>query len=291
MEDSRVDRFPSKPSEAIDASLTAKRYGEAIAIAETIQETVTTHQLLDRRSHRSFLENKISESLLSYLLACAQSAPSKSDLQQYSIVIVDNPELREQINSLPGMDDWVRNAPHLLIFCADLRRGWRITESKGFENANNTLDMLVNSTADAAIAMMAFVVAAESMGLGCCPISVVRNQIEVVSALLELPHGVYPFAGLCFGYPAETGQTSIRLPQAVVVHRNRYDDSALLQHLCIYDDMRHTLAPIPEEKQLHREQYGTKPGLRWSDNVARRLSVRERRTFRAFLEQQNFALK
>lgn len=155
--------------------LTACRYGKAVAATETVQETVMTHQLLSRRSHRKFLDDKLSEPLLTYLLACAQSAPSKSDLQQYSIVIVDRLQLRELINNLPGMDDWVRNAPHLLIFCADLYRGWQITKSKGFDNANNTLDMLVNSTGDAAIAMMAFVTAAESIELGCCPVSVVRN--------------------------------------------------------------------------------------------------------------------
>jgi nitroreductase/FMN reductase [NAD(P)H] len=271
--------------------LTAERYGKPIPLSEPPHETAVTGQLLSRRSHRAFRDDKVSESILTYLLACAQSAPSKSDLQQYSIIVVDDLELKEQISSLPGIDAWVCNAPHLLVFCADLRRGWQITESKGFTSDNNTLDMLVNSTGDAAIAMMAFIVAAESMGFGCCPVSVVRNQIEQVSALLKLPIGLYPFAGLCFGYPAENGQTSIRLPQEVVVHRNHYDDSHLLQHLHTYDNIRHDLTPIPEAKQLHPDRYGIQPEIKWSDNVARRLSVRERKTFRAFLEQQNFALE
>lgn len=115
-------------------------------------------------------------------------------------------------------------------------------------------------------------------------------KLRKYPALLELPQGVYPFAGLCFGYPAQSGQTSIRLPQDVVIHRNRYDDSDLLQHLRAYDNTRHLLSPIPEEKQLHRDHYGTKSGLKWSDNLARRLSVQEHKTFRAFLEERNFAL-
>lgn len=198
--------------------LTAERYGKAISFSESSFETGVTRQLLSRRSHRDFRNDRVSDSTLTYLLACAQSAPSKSDLQQYSIIVVDDLELKRQIGSLPGIDDWVCSAPHLLVFCADLRRGWQIVESKGLENDNNTLDMLVNATGDAAIAMMAFIVAAESMGLGCCPVSVVRNQIEQVSALLNLPTGVYPFAGLCFGYPAKPGQISMRLPQELVVH-------------------------------------------------------------------------
>jgi nitroreductase/FMN reductase [NAD(P)H] len=200
-------------------------------------------------------------------------------------------ELKAQISQLPGLDDWVGKTPHLLVFCADLRRGWRITESKGLVNENNTLDMLVNATRDAAIAMMSLIVAAESLGLGCCPISVVRNQIEQVSAWLKLPTGVYPFAGLGLGYPADEGKTTIRLPQSVVVHRNHYDDSHLLEQLHTYDNTRHGLTPIPTEKQLHPERYGIQPNLKWTDNVACRLSVRERRTFRALLEQQNLALE
>ena len=37
------------------------------------------------------------------------------------------------------------------------------------------------------------------MGLGCCPISVVRNHVEKLSELLELPAGVFPVAGLTVG--------------------------------------------------------------------------------------------
>jgi nitroreductase/FMN reductase [NAD(P)H] len=276
-------------AEVSAAHLTAERYGKSISLSKS--QTEVTRQLLSRRTYREFCNDKVANSTLDYLLACAQSAPSKSDLQQYSIVVVDDLELKKQIGSLPGIDAWVYNAPHLLVFCADLRRGWQIVRSKGLENANNTLDMLVNATGDAAIAMMAFIVAAESMGLGCCPISVVRNQIEQVSALLKLPAGVYPFAGLCFGYPTEQRQISLRLPQEVVVHRNHYDDSHLLEHLQTYDSARHAATPIPEEKQLHPDRYGIQPNLKWSDNVARCLSVRERGTFRDFLEQQDFAME
>ena len=271
--------------------LTAERYGAAVPLDEPTFETQVTRQLLNRRSHRDFRSDRVCESTLTYLLACAQSAPSKSDLQQYSIIVVEEKELKAQISQLPGLDDWVGKAPHLLVFCADLRRGWRITESKGLVNENNTLDMLINATGDAAIAMMALIVAAESLGLGCCPISVVRNQIEQVSAWLRLPTGVYPFAGLGFGYPANEAKTTIRLPQSVMVHRNHYDDSHLLEQLHTYDSTRHRLTPIPAEKQLHPERYGIQPDLKWTDNVARRLSIRERRNFRAFLEQQNFALE
>ena len=51
---------------------------------------------------------------------------------------------------------------------------------RGHDFANDNLDSFVNATADAALAMGGFVAAAEAAGLGCCPISLVRNHIEAV---------------------------------------------------------------------------------------------------------------
>ena len=52
---------------------------------------------------------------------------------------------------------------------------------------------------------MNFIRAAEAVGLGCCPISVIRNHIDEVAELLELPDFVFPVAGMTAGYPSEDG--------------------------------------------------------------------------------------
>ena len=43
--------------------------------------------LLDRRVTRRYRREEVSDPLLDTILAAAQSAPSKSDLQQYSILV------------------------------------------------------------------------------------------------------------------------------------------------------------------------------------------------------------
>src|SRR5207248_966330 len=75
--------------------------------------------------------------------------------------------------------------------------------------------------------MQTFILAAETAGLGCCPISAVRNNPDAVAALLHLPDKVFPVAGLCAGYPAAAGYLSMRLPLAVALHTDRYDDTYL----------------------------------------------------------------
>src|SRR2546429_332888 len=77
---------------------------------------------------------------------------------------------------------------------------------------------------DAGLVLQGFIPAAAALRLGCCPISVVRNHVEKLAELLALPAGVFPVAGLCVGYPSQTGWSSMRLPPALTVHTDRYDD-------------------------------------------------------------------
>ena len=79
-------------------------------------------------------------------------------------------------------------------------------------HANNNMDTFLNTAVDCALAMAAFMTAADAVGLGSCPISYVRSHIERVSPLLGLPDGVYPVAGLCVGWPVFRRPVSMRLP-------------------------------------------------------------------------------
>ncbi|NJM34133.1 MAG: NADPH-dependent oxidoreductase, partial [Rhodomicrobium sp.] len=66
---------------------------------------------------------------------------------------------------------------------------------RGHPFANDHLDAFFNAACDAAIALTAFILAAEARGLGCTPISAIRNHAEAVSELLGLPDHVFPFVG------------------------------------------------------------------------------------------------
>ena len=246
--------------------------------------------ILGHRTHRRYTEEPIAEELLDVLLACAQSAGSKSDLQAMSIIRVRDPETRTAIaERIPSMP-WIGRAPVFLVFCGDMRRLQRITEMRGHRFANNDLDTLVNVTIDAALAMQTFTLAAEAVGLGCCAISAVRDQIEAITELLELPAGVYPIAGLCVGHPSRKGWISRRLPRSVVVHEDRYDDRRLPEEIDAYDRRRDAHFSIPAERQKYVDRYGRAEFYGWSEDVARQLSVPERAGFRAFLEAHGFDL-
>jgi nitroreductase/FMN reductase [NAD(P)H] len=66
------------------------------------------------------------------------------------------------------------NVPNLLLFCGNNRRQRRIHTLRDRHFANDHLDAFFNAAVDAAIALSAFVIAAEAEGLGVCPVSAVR---------------------------------------------------------------------------------------------------------------------
>src|SRR5215469_339151 len=268
------DRFGLEPTSLADGELDAP-----------------LRAILRRRSHRAFRPEKLPDGLLEALLACAQSAPSKSDLQQLSIVLVDDAEARRIVMGPAPADEWMRTAPHVGVFCADMRRGQRIAAWRGRPHENDSLDTFLNASVDAGLALGFLMAAAEASGVGCCPISLIRDRIEDVTRVLALPPGVYPVAGFCFGFPAREGEVSMRLPPAVVVHRGTYDDARLVDELAAYDERRHRCQPIAPHKQRLVEKYGRVAEYTWSENAARQLSVAERPGFREFLLSHGFALR
>jgi FMN reductase [NAD(P)H] len=246
--------------------------------------------LLDRRVTRRYTDQAVADSLLDALLAAAQSAPAKSDLQQFSVVVMRDRQRIRQIADWIGTMDWIATAPVFLVWCGDMRRGQRLCEMHDMPHANNNLDTFLNTAVDCSLAMAQFMAAAEAVGLGTCPISYVRSHIERVSPLLGLPSGVYPVAGLTVGWPVFRRPVSMRLPPSIVVHRERYDDSLLERDAAAYDARRREREPKSPTSLKNTDVYPPREGVGWSEDVARQLSVPERFGFKAYLRTKGFDL-
>ena len=246
-------------------------------------------RIAEHRSLRRYRPDPVSTDLLQLLCACALSAPTKSDLQQADIIHVADPAKRQRIVAhLPEMP-WILDAPVFLVFCGNNRRIRHIGQWRDKPFANEHLDHFMNAAVDAGIVMMNFISAAESAGLGTCPISAIRNAIDTLSLELELPEGVFPIAGLCVGYPAATGHISPRLPLEVTVHTDRYDETRLRENVDGYDERRH--ANHPYGKQRRVKQFGTSEFYGWSEDKARQYAEPERADFGAYIRRQGFSLK
>ena len=109
--------------------------------------------LIDRRVTRRYTDQDVPDPLLDALLAAAQSAPAKSDLQQYSVIVMRDRARIKQIADWIGTMDWIATAPVFLVWCGDMRRGQRLCAMHGMPHANNNLDTFLNTAVDCALAM------------------------------------------------------------------------------------------------------------------------------------------
>lgn len=273
------------------ADLWWARFGTRPPVLPKMTGTPLIGGMLKRSTCRSFRPDRASEGLLNLVLACAQSAPSKSDLQQYSIIVVEDPEKRKAFNAWSSFDPWVAKAPHLFIFCGDIRRQQSIAALRDKKYRNNTIDAFTNAVTDASLALAFAIAAVESTGLGCCPLSTVRNHLDDAKKLFALPDGVFPLAGLLVGLRAEKEPRTLRLPPEVVIHRDSYDETDLWREIDRYDERRHSRRPIPKSKHRMTDRYGPAERYTWSEDSARRMSETERANFLEFLKEQGFALE
>ena len=263
------------------------RFGHDIDLGGDVPELPWLRQVLLRRTHRRYSDRPVPDALVRLLLAAAFSASSKSDFQQASVVWLNDRSRRDRLAALFPDMPWIGTAPVFLVFLGDARRLETIGEMRGHKQPNGALEGFFNATVDAALALQTCILAAETLGLGTCPISVLRNHIAEVGDILELPNRVFPVAGLCLGYPAQTGFISMRLPLEATVHIDRYDESGLAAAVDPYDrrrDARHSI----KDRQRAPERFGTAEFYGWSEDKARQAMTPEGVGFAAWLKTRGF---
>jgi nitroreductase len=250
------------------------------------------------RSIRKYESRPIAEELLSDILESARQAPTSSNLQAYSIVIIRDPVKKRELAHLCGDQPWVESCQVFLAICPDLHRLDRICRMRNYNMNDKYIELFVVAVVDSALVAENILVAAEASGLGACMIGGIRNNPDQVCRLLKLPERVFPLMGMCLGYPDQEGMVKPRLPNGVVVHHEEYDDRNLEDHVAeydrlvksisLYDGPRRKIVP-PDGRAVSDEDYG------WSEHTARRLASNNPRILRtnlkSFLDRQKFGLK
>jgi len=265
-----------------------ERFGEQLEIDTDLTGLDEIARICAHRVHRRYLAREISPHLVRLLCACAMSAPSKSDLQQADILVVrERSKIGAIADLLPEMP-WVREAPVFLVFLANGRRLPKICQMRDKPFPNDHLDLLFNATVDAAIVMTTFLRAAEAVGLGCCPISVIRDHAAIVSEMFALPEKVIPIAGMCLGWPAERGGITPRLSLGTTIHEELFADNNIDAAIDAYDHRR--AATRPYRGQREPERFGRNEFYGWSEDKARQYAVPLRADFGAFVRSKNFRL-
>lgn len=218
------------------------RYGASAAPELTAPKTERAASMLDsllaHRTVRAYLPDSLDASMLPTLMAAAQSAASSSNLQAWSVVAITDPERKSRLAVLAGNQAHIRECPLFLVWLADLSRLQRVADRRGeAADANRYLELYTLAVVDAALAAQNAVAMAEALGLGTVYIGGIRNKPEKVARELGLPPQVFAVFGMCVGRPdpARPADVKPRLPQHVVLHRERYDATDDAEAVAGYD--------------------------------------------------------
>lgn len=237
--------------------------------------------LKSHRSIRKYSDDTVSQELVEVLVEAGQCAATSSFIQACTIIQVNDQESRKKLCESAAGQLYVAEAPVFLVFCADMQRHRLSCEMHDAPMQSGYTEQFLTASLDCALFAQNVVVAAESMGLGCCYIGAIRNKIAEVDELLGLPELVYPVFGLCLGYPAENHECKPRLPLPVVLKQERYDDSSDSSLIKDYD-------------QLVRHYYATRTGgtkdSSWSEQISKMLEKEARPHMLSFLKEKGYLL-
>jgi nitroreductase len=164
-----------------------------------------------RRSIRAFRATAIEEQKINAILATAQSAPSAGDLQAYRIVVVTGAEMRALLAKAALGQQFIAEAPVVVVFFADTRRSKAKYGSRGAE-----LFCLQDATISAAYAQLA----ATEEKLGSCWVGAFDDAH--VSKSLGAPAHLRPVALLPLGYAAEMPERLPRRALSQLVQSERF---------------------------------------------------------------------
>ncbi len=242
----------------------------------------TIERLKQHRSIRKFTDKPVSTEHLQAILQAAQCAATSSHIQAYTIIQVNDSDVRHQIAALAGNQLYVAQSPLFLVFCADMHRLALAADMGGQPLEGGYMEQLLLATIDTALAAQNAMIAAESLGMGGVYIGGIRNDPRQVCELLDLPPNVYPVFGMCLGFPAQHPETKPRLPLDIIFKQDRYDDSQDQARLADYD--RRVSA-------YYTQRTRGKITDNWTRHMANLLDKQKRPHIKDFLQSRGFGLR
>lgn len=235
--------------------------------------------LKQHTSVRSYTDEPIDDETLVQILEAGQHASSSHFVQAYSVIRVTDEAKKAQLAQLSNNERQIQSAPITLLFCADLKRLEIVSELHQTEFSGDTAENLLVSVIDTALFAQNVAVAAESKGYGICYIGGVRNEIEAISHLFELPHYVLPLFAMTIGVPVKKNEVKPRLPLSVVLHENTYSVDHFADDLRAYDELIN---------KYYQSRSTNNRDATWTKEMAQFFRKPRREFMKQFIENKGF---
>jgi nitroreductase len=164
-----------------------------------------------RQSIRSFTRQKVSDEDVTKIIDAARRAPSAGNIQPWEFVIVRKPENKRRLAAVAGYQEFIAEAPVVVVVCADERMSGRGYGSRGVN---------LYCIQDTAAATENMLLAACALGLGTCWVGAFNERS--VRSILRTPEGVRPVAIVPIGHPAGQPQPRYRRRLEEITHHETF---------------------------------------------------------------------
>ena len=170
----------------------------------------TIKELYNRKSVRVFTDEAITEEERFHILNSALQAPSAGNMEMYTIIDVQNQEIKDKLAVLCDNQPFIAQAKLVLIFLADYQKWYDIFKDCEGECEDLEESDLFLAMNDSLIAAQNTVVAAESMGIGSCYIGDILENYEQIQEMFNLPQYAVPCTMLVFGRPTQQQKERVK---------------------------------------------------------------------------------
>lgn len=180
--------------------------------------------IMNRRSHRKYLNKNISDDIIKNIINCGRSAPfggkPKPDCQVTEYIIIKDKVVKEKLTLNYADRQFIKNAPVIIAILAN-----KSNDSKYEEYVLSS-----------ALSIENMIIAAESFGIGSCVLSCFINyqkHIEdkrISREILNLPDNIELVALLALGYKddnEEIPKKEVRNYEDVVNYNTYFKEKSL----------------------------------------------------------------
>lgn len=193
----------------------------------------TLELIHQRRSTRRYEPAPLTQEEKDSILSAAMRAPTAGNMMLYTIIEVEEQQLKDRLALTCDNQPFIAKAPYVLLFLADYQRWVDLYAGANCQSRAQELGIapripaqgdLVLALMDALVAAQTAALAAESLGIGSCYIGDIIEDWETHQEMFDLPQYTFPAVLLCLGRPAERPlkKRAPRFERKFIVHQNRY---------------------------------------------------------------------
>jgi len=163
-----------------------------------------------RRSIRNYEDKPVEDEKIGMILEACRWSPSAGNRQPWEVIIVDDPNIIEDLAKAALEQMWISTAPIVFVVCINERIAKAWYGDRGEMYALETIGAAVQN-----MMLMAY-----SLGLGSCFVSAFDE--DRVKEILNCPEFIKPAALLPIGYPAENPDPPYRDEISRFTYINKY---------------------------------------------------------------------